>query len=81
MKPITKGTTGGVVGELFAPNPVTLTSPALYEEVIASLGYVHAQPYCIIDNQDKIMPTLMKCNKLHLYQAFDTPFARPDIQE
>eukprot|EP00957_Ditylum_brightwellii_P132087 10070839-Ditylum_brightwellii.AAC.1 len=53
----------------------------MYDEALATLDFVHEQPFTIIDNQDEFVSTLIKCNKLHLHQAFDTPFAQHDMQQ
>eukprot|EP00957_Ditylum_brightwellii_P035624 2700752-Ditylum_brightwellii.AAC.1 len=39
MKPITKGILGGVVNTLLVPNPVALSSPAIYNNVVDSLKF------------------------------------------
>eukprot|EP00957_Ditylum_brightwellii_P132781 10124936-Ditylum_brightwellii.AAC.2 len=81
MQPITNRITGGVVNHLLVPNKDVLTSPAMYDKVITSLDFKHAQPYNILDDQDEVIFTLVKRNKLHLHQVFDTPFVRPDMQD
>eukprot|EP00957_Ditylum_brightwellii_P050682 3842367-Ditylum_brightwellii.AAC.1 len=81
MKPITKGISGGVVDKLLVPNPEILSSSAIYSDVLATLDFVHAQPYITLDDQDEVMLTLIQRNKLHLHQAFDTPFAKTEMQE
>eukprot|EP00957_Ditylum_brightwellii_P080042 6087273-Ditylum_brightwellii.AAC.1 len=79
MKPITKGMTGGVVSEVHIPNPRPIPCPAIYDTVINYLAFDHNEPYKVLDDQDEVMSTLIKRNRLHFYQCFDTPFARPDI--
>eukprot|EP00957_Ditylum_brightwellii_P099504 7579556-Ditylum_brightwellii.AAC.1 len=81
MKPITKGITGGVVNELLIPNPEKLSTPVMYPDVINCLDFEHATPFLVMDDQDEIMSTLIKRNKLHLHQSFDTPFATQTMQE
>eukprot|EP00957_Ditylum_brightwellii_P205899 15345912-Ditylum_brightwellii.AAC.1 len=81
MKYITKGITGGVVKELIVPNPEMITTPAMYQEVIVTMVFEHAEPFLIMDDQDNMMLTLIKRNKLHLHQAFDTPFAKKEMQD
>eukprot|EP00957_Ditylum_brightwellii_P065037 4933454-Ditylum_brightwellii.AAC.1 len=80
MQLITKGVIGRVVSKLHVPNPVLLKSPAMYDSVISSLNFLHTKLYVSIEDQDKMMAKLIDYNKLHLQQAFDTPFARPEIQ-
>eukprot|EP00957_Ditylum_brightwellii_P086259 6564228-Ditylum_brightwellii.AAC.1 len=80
MKPITKGDTGGVVKELLDPNPESLSSPTMYCKVLNYLDFKHATLYVALDDQDEIMSRLIARNKLHLHQAFDTPFAQLEIQ-
>eukprot|EP00957_Ditylum_brightwellii_P086899 6613733-Ditylum_brightwellii.AAC.1 len=81
MKPITKGITGGVVNELLIPNPEILSSSAIYPEVLHLLNLEHTILYVTLDDQDKVMSKLIQRNKLHLHQAFDTPFALSTMQE
>eukprot|EP00957_Ditylum_brightwellii_P133682 10192337-Ditylum_brightwellii.AAC.1 len=81
MKPITKGMTGGVVSELIVPNPEALSSPAMYDEVLDTLQFQHAQPFKVLDDQDEVMSTLVRWNKLHLHQASDTPFAKKELED
>eukprot|EP00957_Ditylum_brightwellii_P005797 441966-Ditylum_brightwellii.AAC.1 len=80
IKPITKGITGIVISELQVPNPETLTSLAMYDEVFDTPQFQHARPFKVLDDQDKVMSTLIRRNKLHLHQAFDTPFAKKEMQ-
>eukprot|EP00957_Ditylum_brightwellii_P053866 4080807-Ditylum_brightwellii.AAC.1 len=44
------------------------------------MEFEKTETYQTMDDQDKIMSTLIKRNKLHLHQAFDTPFARKELQ-
>eukprot|EP00957_Ditylum_brightwellii_P031866 2416084-Ditylum_brightwellii.AAC.1 len=81
MKPITKGISGGVVKELLVPNPEALSCPAAYDEALESLQFKHAQPLVVLDDQDTVILTLVQRNKLHLHQAYDTPFAQKDMQD
>eukprot|EP00957_Ditylum_brightwellii_P022060 1664097-Ditylum_brightwellii.AAC.1 len=81
MKPITKGITRGVVNKVLVPNPEQLLSPAVYLEVLATLDFGQTHPYITLDDQGKVMSTLIRRNKLHLHQAFGTPFATPAMQE
>eukprot|EP00957_Ditylum_brightwellii_P078315 5954794-Ditylum_brightwellii.AAC.1 len=53
MKPITKGITGGAVSKLLVSNPVALASSAMYNEVFESLQFQHAQPFKVLNDQDK----------------------------
>eukprot|EP00957_Ditylum_brightwellii_P127881 9752237-Ditylum_brightwellii.AAC.1 len=80
MTPIMKGITGGVVNELLIPNQERLSPPAVYPEVLTTLNFGHAHPYITLDDQDKVMSTLIRRNKLHLHQTFDTSFATPAMQ-
>eukprot|EP00957_Ditylum_brightwellii_P143519 10933862-Ditylum_brightwellii.AAC.1 len=80
MKPSTKGITGEGVSKLWVPNLVALTRSAIYGKIIALLEFEHAQPFKVLDDKDEIMSTLVKQNKLHLHQAFDTSFAKPDMK-
>eukprot|EP00957_Ditylum_brightwellii_P173026 13173155-Ditylum_brightwellii.AAC.1 len=81
MKPITKGISGRVVNELLVPNPEIISSSAICLDVLGTLDFTHAQPYLTLDDQDEIISTLIRRNKLHLHQAFDTPFAITEMQE
>eukprot|EP00957_Ditylum_brightwellii_P092097 7012599-Ditylum_brightwellii.AAC.1 len=76
-----KGITGVVVNKLLIPNPETLSSSAIYPEVLHLLNFEHAIPYVTLDNQDEVMSKLIQRNKLHLHQAFNTPFAMSTMQE
>eukprot|EP00957_Ditylum_brightwellii_P044781 3397072-Ditylum_brightwellii.AAC.1 len=53
MKLITKGVTGGVVNKLLVPNPEGLSSPAMHDKGWDSLKFQHAQPFAVLDDQDK----------------------------
>eukprot|EP00957_Ditylum_brightwellii_P189136 14396765-Ditylum_brightwellii.AAC.1 len=53
----------------------------MYSEVITTLEFERAVPYLTLDDQDEVMSTLIKRNKLHLHQAFDTPFAKKEMQD
>eukprot|EP00957_Ditylum_brightwellii_P089222 6794607-Ditylum_brightwellii.AAC.1 len=53
MKSITKGITGGTISELLVPNPEALSSSAMYNDVLESLQFQHAQPFKALDDQDK----------------------------
>eukprot|EP00957_Ditylum_brightwellii_P109935 8385589-Ditylum_brightwellii.AAC.1 len=81
MKPITKGMTGGVVSKLIVPNPEVLISPAMYNEVLDTLHFQHVQPFEVLDDQDEVMLVLVRRNKLHLHQAFDTPFTKRKLKD
>eukprot|EP00957_Ditylum_brightwellii_P057000 4319649-Ditylum_brightwellii.AAC.1 len=70
-----------MVNELLVPNPVSLQSPAIYLEALQMLEFEQTETYKTMGDQDKIMLTLIKRNKLHLHQAFDTPFARKELQD
>eukprot|EP00957_Ditylum_brightwellii_P022790 1718633-Ditylum_brightwellii.AAC.1 len=59
MKLITKGMTGDVVSELIVPNPEALSSPAMYDEVLDTLHFQHAQPFKVLDDQDEVMSALV----------------------
>eukprot|EP00957_Ditylum_brightwellii_P016778 1262689-Ditylum_brightwellii.AAC.1 len=80
MKPITKGIMGGVVSEFLVPNPEALTSLAMYDEVLDTLQFQHAQPFKVLNDQDEVMSALIRRNKLHLHQVFDTPFAKNEMR-
>eukprot|EP00957_Ditylum_brightwellii_P075106 5707069-Ditylum_brightwellii.AAC.1 len=58
-----------------------VTSPAMYPEVITTMAFENAKPYLIMDDQDNVMLTLIKRSKLHLHQAFDTPFKKKEMQK
>eukprot|EP00957_Ditylum_brightwellii_P119984 9156799-Ditylum_brightwellii.AAC.1 len=45
------------------------------------LNFEQTETYWTMDDQDEIMLTLIKRNKLHLNQAFNTPFARKELQD
>eukprot|EP00957_Ditylum_brightwellii_P160351 12206557-Ditylum_brightwellii.AAC.1 len=79
MRAITKGITGGVVSKLLVPNTEAMTSPAMFDKVFATLGFAHTQSFNILDNQDKVLSTLVKQNKLHLHKTFNTPFVGSDM--
>eukprot|EP00957_Ditylum_brightwellii_P022825 1721899-Ditylum_brightwellii.AAC.1 len=81
MKPITKGIMGGTASELLVPNPEALSSSAMYNEVLESLQFQHAQPFKVLNDQDKVMLALVRRNKLHLHQSFDTPVAKQDLRD
>eukprot|EP00957_Ditylum_brightwellii_P114905 8762873-Ditylum_brightwellii.AAC.1 len=49
--------------------------------MVSHLKFEHTTPYISLDDQDKIMSRLIARNKLHLHQAFDTPFAQLEIHE
>eukprot|EP00957_Ditylum_brightwellii_P057683 4373783-Ditylum_brightwellii.AAC.1 len=52
----------------------------MHGEVLGSLKFQHVEPYTFMDNQDEVISTLIAWNKLHLHQAFDTPFATKEMQ-
>eukprot|EP00957_Ditylum_brightwellii_P184443 14048483-Ditylum_brightwellii.AAC.1 len=79
MKPITKGVTGEVVSKIHVLNPTSILSPAVYNSVIHSLAFEKLETYTVLDDQDMVMSRLVARNKLHLHQAFDTPFAQEDM--
>eukprot|EP00957_Ditylum_brightwellii_P016604 1248190-Ditylum_brightwellii.AAC.1 len=49
--------------------------------VDSKLLFQHAQPFKVLDDQDEVMLTLVRRNKLHLHQAYDNPFAKKDMQD
>eukprot|EP00957_Ditylum_brightwellii_P072709 5526364-Ditylum_brightwellii.AAC.1 len=51
----------------------------MHDEVLKSLQY--KPPWNEIDNEDKAMQSLLLCNKLHLHQAWDTPFANGPLKD
>eukprot|EP00957_Ditylum_brightwellii_P050154 3802396-Ditylum_brightwellii.AAC.1 len=53
----------------------------MYDDVLGTLQFQHAQPFKVLDDQDEMMSALIKRNELHLHQAFDTPFAKKEIQD
>eukprot|EP00957_Ditylum_brightwellii_P137657 10493843-Ditylum_brightwellii.AAC.1 len=53
----------------------------MYDKVFATLDFTYTQPFKILDDQDEVLSTLIKQNKLHLHHAFDTPFAEADMQQ
>eukprot|EP00957_Ditylum_brightwellii_P143569 10937809-Ditylum_brightwellii.AAC.2 len=53
----------------------------MYPDIITKLEFEHAVPYLTMDNQDEVMSTLIKTNKLYLHQVFDTPFVKKGIQD
>eukprot|EP00957_Ditylum_brightwellii_P111046 8468476-Ditylum_brightwellii.AAC.1 len=71
----------GVVSKLHVPNPEPVHSPAIHDNIITSLKFDHTEPHVVIVNQDEKMSRLIAKNKLHLHQAFDTPFVHPDMQQ
>eukprot|EP00957_Ditylum_brightwellii_P065722 4985332-Ditylum_brightwellii.AAC.1 len=79
MKPITKGIIGAEVSEIHVLNPTLILSPAVYDSVIHSLAFEKSETYILLDDKDTVMSWLIARNKLHLHQAFDTPFAQEDM--
>eukprot|EP00957_Ditylum_brightwellii_P003984 303595-Ditylum_brightwellii.AAC.1 len=65
LQPIAKGVQGGVVSTIRVPVPLSHGEAAYHE----------------IDNPDKVMSRLLLCNKLHLNQAYDTPFANGPLHD
>eukprot|EP00957_Ditylum_brightwellii_P162553 12378648-Ditylum_brightwellii.AAC.1 len=51
----------------------------MYEETIAALGFHHH--WKEVDDSDDIMDRLITCNKLHLHQTWETPFANGPLKE
>jgi hypothetical protein len=51
----------------------------MYDEVLHQLKFTST--WKEIDETDKIMEKLIERNKLHLHQAFDTPFARGPLRD
>eukprot|EP00957_Ditylum_brightwellii_P187170 14255245-Ditylum_brightwellii.AAC.1 len=80
MQLITKGKREGMFRHILIPNPESIKSPALYNEVIKSLKYSQMEPYTVLEDQDEAMQTLIKRDKLHLHQAFDTTFPTEVMQ-
>eukprot|EP00957_Ditylum_brightwellii_P124761 9509214-Ditylum_brightwellii.AAC.1 len=72
MKPIAKGTTGGTVS--YIKEPIPIESPSTYPESLSTLGYQPA--YKAVYDDDEVMAKLLRRNKLHLNQAWDTPCAK-----
>eukprot|EP00957_Ditylum_brightwellii_P050820 3853217-Ditylum_brightwellii.AAC.1 len=71
LHPISKGTQGGVVSSIIVP--AELKSLAIYDDVSSSLCF--ASNWISVDNDDEVTAQLILCYKLHLHQAWDTPFA------
>eukprot|EP00957_Ditylum_brightwellii_P110640 8438287-Ditylum_brightwellii.AAC.1 len=65
LQPIAKGVQGGVVSIIRVP-----VSPSQGEA-----------DYRDIDDPDKVMSRLLLCNKLHMNQAYDTPFANGPLHD
>eukprot|EP00957_Ditylum_brightwellii_P126048 9609532-Ditylum_brightwellii.AAC.1 len=51
----------------------------MYEETIAALCF--QQHWKEVDNSNNIMDHLITCNKLHLHQAWETPFTNGTLKE
>eukprot|EP00957_Ditylum_brightwellii_P088637 6751471-Ditylum_brightwellii.AAC.1 len=68
MRPISKGKQGGAVSAILVPDE--LNSMAMYERVSDDLGFRSA--WVPLNNEDKVMLTLLRRKKLHLHQAWDT---------
>eukprot|EP00957_Ditylum_brightwellii_P203280 15333998-Ditylum_brightwellii.AAC.1 len=51
----------------------------MYEETIAALYFQH--PWKEVGDSDDIMDHLITRNKLHLHQAWETPFANGPLKE
>eukprot|EP00957_Ditylum_brightwellii_P012902 974918-Ditylum_brightwellii.AAC.1 len=81
MKPITKDETGGTVRDILALNKASIGSSAICNEVFGSLGYVHTEPYALMDDPDEVIDALIKHNKLHLHQAFGAPFTMKTMHD
>eukprot|EP00957_Ditylum_brightwellii_P185124 14097592-Ditylum_brightwellii.AAC.1 len=77
MKPIAKGETGGNVS--YIKEPIPIESPSVYPKTLSFLGYKHA--YRDIYNDDEVLSNLLLRNKIHLNQAWDTPFAQGPLQD
>eukprot|EP00957_Ditylum_brightwellii_P104910 7996056-Ditylum_brightwellii.AAC.1 len=77
LRPISKGTQGGAVSSILVA--AELKSPAIYNDVSSSLCF--ASNWTLIDNDDKVTARLLLHNKLHLHQAWDTPFATRPLNE
>eukprot|EP00957_Ditylum_brightwellii_P131729 10046672-Ditylum_brightwellii.AAC.1 len=58
--------------------PIT-PNPAMYDETAKSLKFEHS--WTEIDNPDEIMEKLLSRNKLHLHQAYETPFVSGPLKE
>jgi hypothetical protein len=77
MKPIAKGSTGGTVS--YIKEPIPITSPSIYPASFTALGYEPA--YQAVYNDDEVMSKLLRRNKLHLNQAWDTPCAQGPLRD
>eukprot|EP00957_Ditylum_brightwellii_P052589 3987629-Ditylum_brightwellii.AAC.1 len=77
MHPISKGKQGGTVSSILVLDE--LNNTALYEGVTDDLGFRPA--WLSLDDEDKVVLTLLKQNKLHLHQAWDTPCARGEVKQ
>eukprot|EP00957_Ditylum_brightwellii_P199928 15240891-Ditylum_brightwellii.AAC.1 len=69
---ISKGKQGSAVSSILVLDE--LNSTAMYGGVSDKLEFKPA--WVSIDDEDQVMSTLLKRNKLHLHQAWDTPCAR-----
>eukprot|EP00957_Ditylum_brightwellii_P189942 14460475-Ditylum_brightwellii.AAC.1 len=67
-----KGNQAGCISYIESPDPIC-NNTAMYEETITALGFQY--PWKDIDDSNDIMDRLLTCNKLHLHQAWETPFA------
>eukprot|EP00957_Ditylum_brightwellii_P144469 11004660-Ditylum_brightwellii.AAC.1 len=69
---------GGAVKHIKVPDKIT-NNLAMYDEVLRSLQY---EPlWKEIDDEDKVMSSLLLHNKLHLHQARVTPFANGPLKD
>ena len=59
--------------------PAELKSLAIYDDVSSSLRF--ASNWTLTDDDDEVTARLLLCNKLHLHQAWDTPFATGPLKE
>eukprot|EP00957_Ditylum_brightwellii_P012686 959276-Ditylum_brightwellii.AAC.1 len=73
-----KGEQAGSVSTIKVPMPIT-PNPAMYDETAKSLKFEHL--WKEIDNLDEIMEKLLSRKKLHLHQAYETPFASGPLKE
>eukprot|EP00957_Ditylum_brightwellii_P177400 13512634-Ditylum_brightwellii.AAC.1 len=73
-----KGGQAGCISYIKIPNPIC-NHAAMYEKTISALGFQH--PWRDVDDSDNIMDHLLTCNKLHLHQAWETPFTTGPLKE
>eukprot|EP00957_Ditylum_brightwellii_P104328 7946634-Ditylum_brightwellii.AAC.1 len=74
---ISKGQQGSKVSHILVRDNLVNTS--MYDEVTTGLGF---QPAWVpMDDNDRVMSALLKRNKLHLHQAWETPCTQGAIKD